>query len=68
MAILKRKLKREMNAIYLNLESGLENARVGLDQLRSKEVLDVDKTIDCLERLINNVAKQNARLFKAFTR
>ena len=68
MSILKRKLKREMNAIHLNLESGLENAQVGLDQLRSKEVLDVDKTIDCLEMLINNVAKQSARLFKAVTR
>lgn len=63
-----RKLKEEISNVSLNLSASLETARAGLEQLRNKKVLDVDKTADALENLINSVAKQNARLIKAITR
>lgn len=64
----RRRLKGEISSISLNLDASLETARAGLDQLRSKELLDVEKTAECLETLINSVARQNARLLKAITR
>ena len=63
-----RKLKDEMSCIALNLDASLETARAGLDQLRSEELLDLDKTAECLETLIRAVAVQNERLRRAANR
>ncbi len=59
---MRRKLKEEISRVSLNLSASLETARAGLEQLRSEELLDADKTADCLELLIRATAKQNNRL------
>lgn len=63
-----RKLKKDVSSVSLNLDASLETARAGLDQLRSKELLDVDKTAECLETLICATAAQNERLRRAVNR
>ena len=65
---MRRKLREERGNVSLNLDASLETARAGLELLRNKKVLDVDKTADALENLINSTAKQNERLIKAITR
>ena len=59
---MRRKTRREIETVNMNINCSLDTARAGLEQLRDGKPIDREEAATCLERLIYAVERQNERL------